>query len=484
MRFQLRLAVTSVVALFSILVPPTFAQLSLRITVDTGFTEIVNDSGVGLSIDGYSIASPGGQLGGEWISLTDQGLPGWDEADNSNETRRTEFNPVGSSDVASGAALSLGSVFVPVDGAGDDVAFQYTQPDGATAFGNVQVSTALSLQVDRGSGEVTLLNRTGGEIDLDGYTIGSPSSSLGDDWNSLQDQSISGWDEADNSNATRVTEFNPSGSTIVLGNQSISLGQLYSPSAPDAIGETVPEDLSFQYTSPNGKSLVGDVEYSGALNNVVMTIDPATGSASIQNQSPFFDIAIDAYTITSADGNLDTEGWSSLAGQGVTGWDAADNVTEFRLTEFNPTSQSDLAGGGAVLDLGTPFDPSTEIDLNDLSFQYLPVGGEVAEGLIVFGELAAGCFIPDGVIPGDLDGDGGVQFLDFLIFAGNFGQEVSTYEEGDINCNGTVDFLDFLVLAENFGTSVQAAAVPEPTALSLCFVAATLGLLTMRVRRT
>lgn len=69
---------------------------------------------------------------------------------------------------------------------------------------------------------------------------------------------------------------------------------------------------------------------------------------------------------------------------------------------------------------------------------------------------------------GDLDGNGKVEFADFLILSGNFGKDVEGHAEGDIDCNGKVEFADFLVLSGNFGNDVgRAASVPEPSSLGL-----------------
>ena len=55
---------------------------------------------------------------------------------------------------------------------------------------------------------------------------------------------------------------------------------------------------------------------------------------------------------------------------------------------------------------------------------------------------------------GDFDGDGVVDFADFLILSGQFGQsvdEVTGQDVADANSDGEIGFADFLVLSANFG---------------------------------
>lgn len=77
-----------------------------------------------------------------------------------------------------------------------------------------------------------------------------------------------------------------------------------------------------------------------------------------------------------------------------------------------------------------------------------------------------------GSLPGDLDGNGAVEFADFLVLAENFDKE-GGYAEGNIDLEGKVAFADFLKLAENFGKTPAnaAAAVPEPSSLLLACLA-------------
>ena len=85
--------------------------------------------------------------------------------------------------------------------------------------------------------------------------------------------------------------------------------------------------------------------------------------------------------------------------------------------------------------------------------------------------LAANTCEPFNSLLGDFDGNGAVEFADFLALSTNFGSETENYSDGDANCDGTVAFDDFLTLSSNFGATLAAnttQAVPEPSAFTLC----------------
>ena len=73
-------------------------------------------------------------------------------------------------------------------------------------------------------------------------------------------------------------------------------------------------------------------------------------------------------------------------------------------------------------------------------------------------------------LEGDTDGDGAVDFGDFLRLSNAFGQPGS-WLEGDFDSDGLVGFADFLALSSNFGQSANAVAVPEPSSSCLFLMA-------------
>lgn len=98
------------------------------------------------------------------------------------------------------------------------------------------------------------------------------------------------------------------------------------------------------------------------------------------------------------------------------------------------------------------------VDANDLS---CACGSELKDELL--DEL--------GIVAGDLDANGSVDFLDFLRLAQNFGGS-GEYVDGDIDCSGQVSFLDFLTLAQNFGQQSNATIsnVPEVDTTGVLFL--------------
>jgi hypothetical protein len=357
-------------------------------------------------------------------------------------------------------------------------------PQGPTGTGYIVTTTATSatlrytnllvLDVDRASGAVRIKNAVGGPIAFDAYTITSPSGALSGAWNSLQDQALANWDKADNATQFRRTEFKTSGSTSLNAGSNLSLGNLFSPSIPSALGVQPGADLSFQYSSPTLGVLDGIVEFTGRQNNIVLTINPANGRAAIQNESPFYDASIDAYTITSATGKLLTANgaWNSLQDQGLAAWDQADNADANRLTEFKTSGSTFMPGGGAILDLGSPVNVAAgALTVADFQLQVHLTTGQTLTGIVKLGSL------PTVAVggAGDYDADGDVDGNDFLRWQRSLGTTATPAGSGaDGSGNGVVDAADLTVWKNHFGSAVAAAGtVPEPASLYVGMISAT-----------
>lgn len=79
-------------------------------------------------------------------------------------------------------------------------------------------------------------------------------------------------------------------------------------------------------------------------------------------------------------------------------------------------------------------------------------------------------------VPGDANGDGLVDGVDYLVWAGNFGETdppdgLNGASDGDFNDDGVVDGVDYLVWADNFGSGGVARMVPEPASWMLLLIA-------------
>ena len=89
----------------------------------------------------------------------------------------------------------------------------------------------------------------------------------------------------------------------------------------------------------------------------------------------------------------------------------------------------------------------------------------------------------EGIVAGDIDFDGDVDFEDFLQFSQRFGSGRRAWSRGDFNCDSEVDFTDFLALSANFGhQDTVAAQVPEPSCWTMLITALVVSLVRRRGR--
>lgn len=117
-------------------------------------------------------------------------------------------------------------------------------------------------------------------------------------------------------------------------------------------------------------------------NTLVLTVDPTTGDALIENLSST-DFAIDAYTISSSSESLLTS-WDGFSDQGLAGWLEALPTTE-RLSELSPTSALMFAPGESI-SLAGLFNTS---GIQDIEFQFHDTALGTVNGRVVYTDIAA-----------------------------------------------------------------------------------------------
>ena len=163
----------------------------------------------------------------------------------------------------------MGSIYDPVqlqDTFGEapvaDLTFSYTRLDGRTVNAPVSyvgtgLANTLVLQVDPTDGKARIINDSVfNNIRIDGYQVASASNSLLTTWNSLQDQSVTGWEEIPVTTGL-LAELNPSATTTVNAGQTAATMTGLFRTAGGV------QDLTFQFRVP------GTGPGTGVLNGVV-----------------------------------------------------------------------------------------------------------------------------------------------------------------------------------------------------------------------
>jgi hypothetical protein len=212
----------------------------------------------------------------------------------------------------------------------------------------------------------------------------------------------------------------------------------------------------------------------------ILFVDLATGEVSMGNNSTS-DVQIVGYSIASAAGALDPDGWIPFADS-----DADWSVTASSALQL---AENDAVGGGVTvvsqatpLDLGDAFVPSP---FADLQFTYELEGGVSAIGPV--------SYTGEAPLLGDLDNSGTLDKPDFVIFAANsytdFRGEsaLGAYLRGDLDFDLDNDFDDFtifrdLYIAANGVAAFNNLLVPEPSAMALISSVIAAGILGLRRR--
>jgi hypothetical protein len=319
--------------------------------------------------------------------------------------------------------------------------------------------------------------------EIDGYRVISPGNVFNtNSWLSFQDDGQTGWEEA-NPAGNHIGELNLSGSRVIGAEQSISLG---TPFVVPEFGVTPPE-VVFEYTMPGSFTRSGHVDMGH--NTLVLQVDKSSGQTAIKNDSPY-DVIIDGYRILSPDGNLDPNGWASLALSDPT-WEEA-NPASNHLGELNLTSSLAVAAG-SIFSIGDAYNEAGA-GTEDLVFQFTlgPTDPNRPKttfpGVVEYGAVVVGPALEAGDANEDLE----FNFDDiFQVLArGKYetGQP-ATWGEGDWDGapggspgnpptgSGEFDFDDIFasLVTGNYETGAyalggDASAVPEPSSLMLAAV--------------
>jgi hypothetical protein len=330
---------------------------------------------------------------------------------------------------------------------------------------NTVPDNQLTLSVDRGTGEMTITNSTGSDVDVDRVSVYSPAGSLlPGRFQSLQ----SGWTVSPANSTRSLTQANDAGSFELTDANSAFVGSPYNPQLV-AFDEPPGEDVQFLFTTagPAGRDFVGDVVYVGEstiFNTIVMSVNVATGEAVLLNRTPFPQ-EVELYTITSPSESLNTGEWNSFEAQGVDDGDwlasppEPDRITE--LQEDGTTTFDDQSS----YSLGNIYLGSVN---QDLEFEFLLAGeSTLRAGQVVY------------FLPGDYNGDFVVDAADYTVWRDSMGQEgyrLAADGNGDL----AVGQEDYVVWSTFFGqvwsgagaASISSTSVPEPTSWTLIAIAA------------
>ncbi|MEM9657895.1 MAG: PEP-CTERM sorting domain-containing protein, partial [Planctomycetota bacterium] len=281
-------------------------------------------------------------------------------------------------------------------------------------------------------------------LEIAGYSVLSNGGMLApDQFSGLQDQAAANWQEATPTASALSELYDIPNAGYAVDATPINLGAVFA--GPNEFGTS--PDVAFEYVTSDNQVVQGLVEYSGtkAANNLELIVDPESGAALLRNSSDFT-ISLSGYSILSESGALRPaeDDWSSLASQGLSGWDEAAPTTD-ALSELVSSGATEL-NPGRSFSLGELFTVAGEQDLT-LEF-YLDGESQFRNGIVSYVSLRA--------LPGDFDGNGTVDGADFVLWQ----RDASVGELADWEAN--------------FGTSAAAASVasvPEPAAMGLILLA-------------
>jgi hypothetical protein len=373
-------------------------------------------------------------------------------------------------------ALDLSAVTTPTG-----LAYELAKVPGGTngRLLQLQYNALLQVTVNSDSNAMSISSPSGVPINLVAYSVASTGGSLSTaGWSSLDDQNVGGanvWQEA-SPTSTSLNELVANGTASLSVNATpVSIGNPYA-FAPASFGQS--PDVEFEYATASGEVKQGLVKYTGskAYNNLLLTVDPATGDAQLKNSSNF-PINLIGYSIASESGSLQpgNSDWSSLTDQGVSGWqEAAPTANDLSELIASGTQTLALSPGQSYL-LGDLFDNVGGSRV--LSLEFI-LAGDTAErtGVVAYDAIAAN-------VLGDYNSNGIVDAADYTLWRDKLNGPAGSLANRNPANTGPIGPADYAFWKSRFGATagsgsggiaLAAASVPEPAVIWLGAVGATI----------
>ena len=335
-------------------------------------------------------------------------------------------------------------------------AFRLQKAAGGTNGKLVQLvqQQVLVLQVNRDTGELRITNPQGGSINMDSYLITSyTGGSLKSTYKGISGSPAadSGWAKSIANATTNLAEAKQTGSFNVgaIGASGFTLGTGFDKFAVDttlagALG-TNGEDLTFAYGDPASSSQIrGQIQYIGTKfeNNLVLSVNPATGAATLKNDS-LHPLSFDGYSILSSTNSLTSGGFTGIGGA----WEKTTGQAPASLSESNPHGPITVAAGGTVSlgNIGAAGTFNSAAAQAGLSLQFIR---DVASA---------------GSVAGDYNNNGVVDAADYTTWRDHLGQTFALTNEDPGSTPGTVTIEDFNYWKAHFGATGGSGFVGEDT---------------------
>ena len=209
---------------------------------------------------------------------------------------------------------------------------------------------AVRLRVNTITGEASLVTDSATPITFKYYEVRSAGNQLNTTtWSSLDDQNFDpagpgvgeGWEEADQSNSSRVAEFFLQGDSNLTAADPLEIGRLFNPAIA---GVGVNGDLTFKLDAGGSELMIGGVEYFKPTTFADFNVD---GRVDGRDFLAWQRGLGKASGVTLADGDADFDGDVDATDLGL--WKSAYGSATFALGASVAASNSVPEPGGAVL---------------------------------------------------------------------------------------------------------------------------------------